>query len=82
MPCGTGDEAGIAIVAPPPCLVAHDEGMVTLGPRGVSFEHQRKILASRGGSQHALCTVEATSPTTPKIAGKLGGRFEATCGQT
>ena len=53
VPCGSGGEVGIAIVAPSPSP-AHDEGVVTLGPHGhgVSIEHQRRILAIRGGSQH------------------------------
>ena len=48
--CGSGGEVDIAIVAPPRSL-AHDEGVVTFGPHGhgVSIEHQRIILAIRGG---------------------------------
>ena len=53
VPCGSGGDVGIAIVAPPLSL-AHDVGVVTLGPHGhgVSNEHQRRILAIRGGRQH------------------------------
>ena len=46
VPRGSRGEVGIAIVAPPLSL-AHDVGVVTLGPHGhgVSIEHQRRILA-------------------------------------
>ena len=81
MPCGSGGEVGIAIVAPPPSP-AHDEGVVTPGPHGVSIEHQRIMIAICGGSQHR--TVHCGSHVTyyPKKGGKPGGRFEATCWQT
>ena len=61
VPSGSGGEVGIAIVAPPPSL-AHDEGVVTLGPHGhrVSAE----FLPFEAGASIALNTVEVMSPTT------------------
>ena len=83
VPCGSGGEGRIAIVAPP-LSPAHDEGVVTLGPhgRGVSIEHQRRILAIRGGSQHRTEYCGGHVTNHPKKDGTPGGRFEATCGQT
>ena len=83
VPCGSGGEVGIAIVAPPPSP-AHDEGVVTLGQHGhgVSIEHQRRILAIRGGSQHRTEYCGGHVAYYPKKDGKPGGRVAATCGQT
>ena len=83
VPCGSGGEVGIAIVAPP-LFPAHDEGVVTLGPHGhgVSIEYQRRILAIRGGSQHRTEYCGGHVTYYPKKDGKPRGRFDATCGQT
>ena len=74
VPCGSGGEVGIAIVAPPPSP-AHDEGVVTLGQHGhgVSIEHQRRILAIRGGSQHRTEYCGGHVNHYPKKDGKPGG---------
>ena len=70
---------GIAIVAPPPSLV-HDEGVVTLRPHGhgVSIEHQRRILAIRGGRQHRTGYCGGHLAHHPQKDGKPRGRVEAT----
>ena len=50
-PCGSGGEVGIAIVAPPPSL-AHDEGVVTLGPHGHGASAQNSCHSRRAAASH------------------------------
>ena len=77
VPCGSGGEVGIAIVAPPPSP-AHDAWP---HGHGVSIEHQRRILAIRRGGQHRTEYCGGHVTYYPKKDGKPGGRFEATCGR-
>ena len=51
VPCGSGGEVGIAIVAPPPSL-AHDESVVTLGPHGHGASAQNSCHSRRAAASH------------------------------
>ena len=48
----------------------------------MDMEHQRRILAIRGGRQHRTEYCGGHLAYYPKKDGKPGGRFDATCGQT
>ena len=67
VPCGSGSEVGIAIVAPPPSP-AHDKGVVTLGRMGTGSASSisAEFLPFEAGASIALNTVEAMSPTTQR----------------
>ena len=69
VPCGSGGEAGIAIVAPQRSR-AHDECVMTLGRVESKSSISAEILPFVAGTD-ALTTVEATSPTTRRQAENL-----------
>ena len=51
VPCGSGGEVGIAIVAPPPSP-AHDKGVVTLGPHVHGASAQNSCHSRRAAASH------------------------------